>query len=96
MAPPPCSPTRRLEIRAATTGRPVFRRLRLPREASDVEVDGGQHAENPCDEKRDAALTAFGYRVIRVWNHEVLTNIDGVLEMLLIELGGGATPHPDR
>jgi very-short-patch-repair endonuclease len=61
-----------------------------------VEVDGGQHAENPYDEKRDAALNALGYRVIRVWNHEVLTNIDGVLEMPLMELGGGETPHPDR
>ena len=43
-----------------------------------VEVDGGQH-----EEQRDATRTAFlkrsGYRVIRFWNDEVLTNLEGVL-----------------
>jgi very-short-patch-repair endonuclease len=53
-----------------------------------VEVDGGQHAESLYDEKRDAELAALGYRVVRVWNNEVLSNIEGVLEMLLGELGG--------
>jgi len=61
-----------------------------------VEVDGGQHSESLYDERREDDLVALGYRVIRVWNNDVLTNIEGVLEMLLIELGGGATPHPDR
>jgi very-short-patch-repair endonuclease len=61
-----------------------------------IEVDGGQHSENLADEKRDAELTALGYRVLRFWNNEVLGNIDGVLETLLRELAGGATPHPDR
>src|SRR3954454_7363945 len=37
-----------------------------------VEVDGGQHADNPADRKRDAFLSALGYRVVRVWNNEVL------------------------
>jgi very-short-patch-repair endonuclease len=51
-----------------------------------IEVDGSQHLENPDDARRDAALAKLGYRVIRVWNHEVLNNLDGVLEMLLVEL----------
>ena len=51
-----------------------------------VEVDGGQHLESIKDARRDGVLAALGYRVIRVWNNDVLNNIDGVLEMLLIEL----------
>ena len=51
-----------------------------------VEVDGSQHAESTRDMRRDKALAALGYRVIRVWNNDVLNNIDGVLEMLLEEL----------
>jgi very-short-patch-repair endonuclease len=51
-----------------------------------VEVDGSQHAENAKDVRRERDLAALGYRIIRIWNNEVLSNIDGVLEMLLIEL----------
>jgi very-short-patch-repair endonuclease len=57
-----------------------------------VEVDGGQHADNPADRKRDDYLRALGYRVIRVWNNEVLGNLGGVLEMLMSELK--IAPHP--
>ncbi|MBV8649918.1 MAG: DUF559 domain-containing protein [Alphaproteobacteria bacterium] len=69
----------------------VCRELRLI-----IEVDGGQHAENRYDDKRDTHLTALGYRVLRFWNTDVLTNVEGVLETILKELGGGAPPHPDR
>jgi very-short-patch-repair endonuclease len=51
-----------------------------------VEVDGSQHFESAKDARRDKALAELGYRVIRVWNNDVLNNIDGVLEMLLVEL----------
>jgi very-short-patch-repair endonuclease len=51
-----------------------------------VEVDGSQHAESVKDVRRDRKLVALGYRIIRVWNNDVLSNIDGVLEMLLVEL----------
>jgi very-short-patch-repair endonuclease len=51
-----------------------------------IELDGGQHAESPEDRYRDRALCALGYRVIRVWNNEVIENLDGVLERLLSEL----------
>jgi adenine-specific DNA-methyltransferase len=59
-----------------------------------VEVDGGQH-----NEKRDAARTAKlktkGFRVIRFWNNDVLTNIDGVLEVILEALQKKEEdPHP--
>ncbi len=52
-----------------------------------IELDGGQHSENPKDQHRDSALCALGYRVIRIWNNEVIENLDGVLQMVLCELG---------
>jgi very-short-patch-repair endonuclease len=51
-----------------------------------VEVDDGQHAESVSDRQRDTDLAALGYRVIRIWNNDVIENIAGVLEMLLSEL----------
>jgi very-short-patch-repair endonuclease len=47
-----------------------------------VEVDGGQHSE-AVDSDRDAWLRSQGFNVLRFWNHEVLTKIEGVLEMIL-------------
>jgi hypothetical protein len=37
-----------------------------------VELDGSQHAESPVDRQRDRALCALGYRVIRIWNNDVI------------------------
>ena len=51
-----------------------------------VELDGGQHAESSEDRHRDRALCALGYRVIRIWNNDVIENLDGVLQRLLSEL----------
>jgi very-short-patch-repair endonuclease len=51
-----------------------------------VEVDGGQHADNSSDVVRTAWLERHGYRVVRVWNNEVLTNTDGVLAFILFVL----------
>jgi very-short-patch-repair endonuclease len=40
-----------------------------------VEVDGGQHnVEEEKDEKRTSWLEERGYRVIRFWNNDVLSN----------------------
>jgi very-short-patch-repair endonuclease len=51
-----------------------------------VELDGGQHAESPNDTQRDRGLCALGYRMIRIWNNDVIENLDGVLQRLLSEL----------
>jgi len=51
-----------------------------------VELDGGQHAESRGDRQRDRALCALGYRVIRIWNNDVIENLDGVLQRLMSEL----------
>jgi very-short-patch-repair endonuclease len=51
-----------------------------------IEVDGGQHSENLGDRHRDASLNADGYRVLRFWNNDVLTDLDGVLTVILATL----------
>jgi very-short-patch-repair endonuclease len=51
-----------------------------------IELDGGQHAECREDEQRDGELRALDYRVLRIWNNDVIENLDGVLQMLLSEL----------
>ena len=52
-----------------------------------IEVDGGQHAESLQDRRRDRWFAANGYRVVRFWNNEVLSNLEGVLSVLSAELG---------
>jgi very-short-patch-repair endonuclease len=54
-----------------------------------VELDGGQHAEQLAyDARRTAYLERAGWRVIRFWNSEVLTNRDGVCLTILEACGG--------
>jgi very-short-patch-repair endonuclease len=54
-----------------------------------VEVDGGRHAEQLDDDsRRTAFLEAAGWRVIRFWNAEVLTNRAGVCMTILHACGG--------
>jgi very-short-patch-repair endonuclease len=48
-----------------------------------VEVDGGQHADNPKDVLRDRRLAEAGYRILRFWNNDVLANKNSVLETIL-------------
>ena len=63
-----------------------------------VELDGSQHANAAMyDAKRTAVIEAQGYRVIRFWNSDVLTNMDGVLETILTAATSGErvpTPQP--
>lgn len=61
-----------------------------------VEVDGGQHCDNPKDERRAAYLQSEGYRVIRFWNNDVLENLEGVLTMIANALGDHPPPPPSR
>src|SRR5690606_4913709 len=61
-----------------------------------IEVDGGQHAENPRDAVRDGALRKRGYRVLRFWNNDVIGNTEGVLETIAAALQTEMPPHPDR
>lgn len=59
-----------------------------------IEADGGQHMElQQADQDRTEYLSKRGFRVLRFWNHEILTETEAVLEMIhraLID-----PPHPN-
>ena len=58
-----------------------------------IEVDGGQHAEQAeYDANRTAWLESQGFRVIRSWNNQVLEEIDGVQEAILLEIRDPSPP----
>ena len=59
-----------------------------------VEVDGSQHEGSEHDRERDAWLTSVGYRVLRFWNIDTFTALDGTLLAILDALN--ETPHPSR
>jgi very-short-patch-repair endonuclease len=48
-----------------------------------IELDGGQHSDSTIDARRTTWLEREGWRVVRFWNNEVLTNINGVIETVL-------------
>jgi len=51
-----------------------------------IELDGGRHSDRHKHRQRDSELSAHGYRVVRIWNNDVIENLDGVLQTLLSEL----------
>ncbi|MGE5236392.1 MAG: endonuclease domain-containing protein [Acidobacteriota bacterium] len=51
-----------------------------------VEIDGGQHADNAEDRRRDAWLRSRGYAVLRFWNAEALSNTAAVVATILRHL----------
>ncbi|MFC4292112.1 endonuclease domain-containing protein [Sphingorhabdus arenilitoris] len=57
-----------------------------------VEADGGQHSENSYDEQRDRWFEAQGFRVLRFWNNDILSNSEGVTSIILAALE--TTPSP--
>ena len=66
-----------------------------------VEADGSQHAESEADVERDAWLKAQGFTVLRFWNSDILTNMEGVVEAIIAatrnnaaQTCGDPTPNP--
>jgi very-short-patch-repair endonuclease len=48
-----------------------------------VEVDGSQHADQKeQDQRRSECLRTKGYRVLRFWNFEVISDVDSVVERI--------------
>jgi very-short-patch-repair endonuclease len=56
-----------------------------------IEIDGGQHAENAADAERTTFIEGQGYRVLRFWNNEVLSNTEGVLEVIQAAIGANSS-----
>ena len=58
-----------------------------------VEVDGSQHIGDAAyDADRTAFLANKGYRVIRVWNNDVMQRMDDVLAAILSALSNVPSP----
>jgi len=53
-----------------------------------VEIDGGQHdPASSAEIARSEFLRREGYSILRFWNNEVLTNLDGVCTVIAAALG---------
>jgi very-short-patch-repair endonuclease len=93
-----------LRHRVPTPGSHFRRQVRIGRYIADfachanrivIEVDGGQHSVRlAADEVRTKALEANGYRVLRYWNNDVLSNINSVLEDIFSAITTTPTPNP--
>jgi len=60
-----------------------------------IEIDGGQHERSSPDEaKRTRFLEDQGYRILRFWNNEVLSNLEGVCSIIARELRHHPHPNP--
>ena len=60
-----------------------------------IEIDGGQHAEQmEYDQHRDAWLRSQGYTVLRFWNHEIMHQLEGVLEQIRNKFALSPGPSP--
>ena len=64
-----------------------------------IELDGSQHA-HLANQLRDEARTQWlereGFRVVRVWNNEIVQNIDGVLQGIYAEIYGSLSAEPTK
>jgi len=57
-----------------------------------IELDGGQHAtQQTYDNKRTQRLEKEGFQVLRVWNNDVLSNMEGVWNIISHTIN---TSHP--
>ncbi|HSD59296.1 MAG TPA: endonuclease domain-containing protein [Burkholderiales bacterium] len=59
-----------------------------------IEVDGGQHQGSEADRRRDAWLQRQGFKVLRFWDNEVLTNLPAVLDRIVENLAPSPPPLP--
>ncbi|MBV8455347.1 MAG: endonuclease domain-containing protein [Acetobacteraceae bacterium] len=66
-----------------------------------IEVDGASHFDSRTDGRRDAWMRSQELRVLRVWNDEVVSNLEGVLQATAVvascatgEAFDAATPPP--
>jgi len=61
-----------------------------------IEVDGAQHAESQTDAMRDAYLASIGFKVIRVWNTDVMADLGHVVEVITAALETRPDLHRSR
>jgi very-short-patch-repair endonuclease len=64
-----------------------------------IEIDGDTHGEEEqlSDAKRTDDIERAGYRIIRFWNHDVMTDHDGdVADTILDALRASALPEREK
>jgi len=59
-----------------------------------VEADGSQHLENQFELHRDAWLRSQNFRVLRLWNNDVLARPEQVREAIYNAVNGAADAPP--
>ncbi len=61
-----------------------------------LEIDGGQHNQNPNDARRDNFLKSINIKVLRFWNNEINENFEGVYQKLHATCQAliANSPHP--
>ena len=57
-----------------------------------IELDGSQHVDNAYDAARTADLEASGWHVIRFWNNDVMTKVEGVV-LAIVEAASPRLPE---
>lgn len=66
-----------------------------PEKKVAIELDGSQHLDNEkYDKTRTDYLNACGITVLRFWDQEVNTNMEGVLLKILTTIEGELPPNP--
>ena len=51
-----------------------------------IEIDGSQHLDRLEDVEPSKYLTSKGYKILRFWNHEVLNELEGVLNAIFLAI----------
>jgi very-short-patch-repair endonuclease len=67
-----------------------------PRHHLVIELDGSAHLQQEdMDMRRTDALVSQGYRVLRFWNNEIMSNMDSVTTAILdaLRLSGATFPE---
>jgi very-short-patch-repair endonuclease len=62
-----------------------------------IEIDGGQHADrSDYEERRTHCLEANGFRILRLWNNEVMENQEGAFDKIMTALRAAPAPSPSH
>jgi very-short-patch-repair endonuclease len=62
-----------------------------------IEIDGGTHASTASairDESRSSYFRSHGYRVLRFWNYDVMSDIESVMTVIQLTIGEQVEMNP--
>lgn len=57
-----------------------------------IELDGGHHCNDDNDKIRDEYLRKHNFKILRIWNNEIINNLEGVYLKIKSAL---ETPSPE-